>query len=244
MKQSLGLTLENLEQHEIDRFYSNVEPHTTKDGCDIWNGALIQFFKSKYSLREPHERYGQFSSNAARPRTASNKTRTVTAHRWAYAYHYGEIPPDMDVAHLCDNPRCVRPDHLALQTRKENVQHSLKQGRNRFTRIVSSRGFMIMTKRAQAMSEAKKRMWANPTYRARQKEARKRLAADPLYRARQSEAMKKAWAEGRHKLGVYKTKPGRPAGFKCSPETKALMSASHKRRFQKRKELCRPTTKK
>ena len=43
------------------------------------------------------------------------------AHRVSYELFVGEIPPRLDVDHLCKNPGCVRPDHLEPVTHHENM---------------------------------------------------------------------------------------------------------------------------
>lgn len=40
--------------------------------------------------------------------------RTIGAHRFAYEQVYGAIPTKTHVHHRCNNPSCVRPDHLFI----------------------------------------------------------------------------------------------------------------------------------
>lgn len=55
------------------------------------------------------------------------------AHR--YSAHLHGIIPTIDssslVLHRCDNPRCVRPDHLYAGTHKDNMRDMAVRGRAR-----------------------------------------------------------------------------------------------------------------
>jgi hypothetical protein len=87
----------------IDRFMSKVMPEPNS-GCWFWMGS------------GDARGYGHFS-----PRDSL----IVTAHRWAYEYFAGPIPPGLDLDHKCRVPCCVNPDHLEPVTRKENVRRGM-----------------------------------------------------------------------------------------------------------------------
>ena len=64
--------------------------------------------------------YGVFSENR----------KTILAHRFSWKFYKGEIPKGLEVCHRCDNPKCVNPDHLWLGTHIENVEDTVRKGRN------------------------------------------------------------------------------------------------------------------
>lgn len=56
--------------------------------------------------------------------------RTVKAHRFFYEIWHGPIPQGKVVMHLCDNRKCVNPDHLELGTQGENLKDMHDKGRH------------------------------------------------------------------------------------------------------------------
>ena len=55
--------------------------------------------------------------------------RPLLAHRVSWEMHYGSIPAGLSVLHACDEPACVRPEHLMLGTRQANNIDAGRKGR-------------------------------------------------------------------------------------------------------------------
>jgi hypothetical protein len=89
-----------------ERFWSHVAKGS---GCWIWTG----FWNCNG--------YGSIG--------VGNK-KVVAAHRVAYELQVGPIPPGLWVLHKCDNPPCVRGDHLYAGTAQQNHDDMIARGRN------------------------------------------------------------------------------------------------------------------
>ena len=94
------------------RFWARVEK---TDACWLWTGKKVR------------QGYGQLYNGKGGWRLG----RSDVAHRISWVLHNGPIPGGMDVLHHCDNPRCVRPDHLFLGTDIDNVRDMTAKGRRR-----------------------------------------------------------------------------------------------------------------
>jgi hypothetical protein len=64
--------------------------------------------------------------------------KSVSAHRLAYEVHVGEIPEGMFVCHICDNPKCINPEHLFVGTRQDNVDDRENKQRNKMPPIAKN----------------------------------------------------------------------------------------------------------
>jgi HNH endonuclease len=56
--------------------------------------------------------------------------RVEGAHRVSYRLNVGPIPKGKKIRHVvCDNPPCVRPDHIAPGSQKQNIKDMYDKGR-------------------------------------------------------------------------------------------------------------------
>lgn len=85
-------------------FWKNVQK---TENCWLWTGCIGK------------DGYGKFGHHF----------RHWRAHRFSWFLVNGPIPEGRHILHRCDNPPCVRPDHLWLGSELDNVRDCMEKGR-------------------------------------------------------------------------------------------------------------------
>jgi len=80
----------------------------SETGCWEWQGSLDK------------DGYGLFWDG--------EKQKNARAHRFAYERLHGPLG-NLQACHRCDNPACVRPEHLFEGTNKDNMDDKAEKGR-------------------------------------------------------------------------------------------------------------------
>lgn len=96
-----------------ERLISSV---AARGDCLEWTGSLDRYGYGKIGLQG----------------------RVEKAHRLSWLLHRGVIPDGLVVRHDCDNPRCVRIDHLRLGTQADNVADRERRGRGATRRHIGA----------------------------------------------------------------------------------------------------------
>ncbi|MEU9067340.1 HNH endonuclease [Streptomyces sp. NPDC048306] len=93
-----------------ERFMSYVDTETTPDGCHPWTGRT-SYGRGKFGARKDGKRV------------------QYVATRWLMEHVLGrELKPDEVVRHKCDNPICVRREHLEMGTAADNARDIVERG--------------------------------------------------------------------------------------------------------------------
>jgi hypothetical protein len=89
------------------------ESYVDRDGaCWTWTAGRTNAGYGRFYIRE------------------NNEPRTVLAHRAAFEFAHGPLPQGKLVCHTCDNPPCVREDHLFAGTYSDNARDAVAKGRH------------------------------------------------------------------------------------------------------------------
>jgi hypothetical protein len=94
---------------------SRLGPEACEGDCQLWGGLVTD------------EGYGTL--------------RGRTAHRLAYEWAYGPIPPNLIVHHKCQNKLCINPTHLEAITRPEHARRHWVVSAYRYQGIMERRGY-------------------------------------------------------------------------------------------------------
>lgn len=90
---------------QVGRFWEKVQK---TESCWLWTGA------------KNRDGYGNLRFDR----------KSMLAHRVSWFLEHGELPPqDVEIAHTCDNPPCVNPEHLVESTHLENMLDSVAKNR-------------------------------------------------------------------------------------------------------------------
>ena len=112
----------------VDRFWSYVP--VSEVGCWEWKG---------------HRNTGGYG-------VITHNGRDHTASRVSWEIHFGPIPDGLSICHHCDNPPCVRPDHLFIGTHSDNMRDAFAKGRLYHPRGPGGRKFKEICVRGHLLS--------------------------------------------------------------------------------------------
>lgn len=131
-----------------ERFWQRVD---RSGDCWEWRGNINQ-------LRGG---YGYFYDDDQRLRRA---------HRIAWELQYGQVLTESQaLMHLCDNPSCVRPEHLKIGDQQENMRDMRRKNRQVKTFIGGTRRYNAKLTEA-IVKEARRRYAAGESQTALAKE--------------------------------------------------------------------------
>lgn len=93
-----------------ERFWTKVAIPEEPNACWLWTGATTR------------KGYGEIGAGG-------QGGLGLRTHRLSWELHNGPIPDGFFVCHHCDNPPCVRPDHLFLGLNSDNQSDAYRKGR-------------------------------------------------------------------------------------------------------------------
>lgn len=109
MRRGATLNASDFDASAICRFRNSWTQ--VESGCWEWKHSRVR------------DGYAQFAWKQ------DGKWRQAAAHRVAHCLATGSVDGGAYVLHSCDNPGCVRPDHLRPGTQTENMREMMDRGR-------------------------------------------------------------------------------------------------------------------
>lgn len=99
-----------------ERFWQKVAKGISPESCWHWQGTIDQ------------DGYSRFWVGSR----TNNSRRSLLAHRLAYEWLIGPIPPKLTIDHLCNTRNCVNPAHMRPVPIGDNVLRGNSiQGQNK-----------------------------------------------------------------------------------------------------------------
>lgn len=159
--------------------------------------------------------------------------KALYAHVVSWGLANGLIPNGASILHRCDNPGCCNPRHLYVGTHQQNMADMKARGRRLGIGHSEETRLKIKIGRAKnppkqteegrrSRSEALKRRWADPEWRARFS-SRMSGERNPRFGKRPPEHQLEAVRKGHRKF----------KGYKHTEETKQRMREAYARRMAK-----------
>jgi hypothetical protein len=115
-----GKTYHRIDKHArpskplSERFWEKVNRIEGEKVCWPWKAGLLS--------RKGENGYGVIYDNRSK--------KMELAHRISWELTNGPIPDGIEILHHCDNPACVRPDHLFQGDQKSNMEDMVSKGRS------------------------------------------------------------------------------------------------------------------
>ena len=103
----IKINLNNKQNMLYARFMKYIDKSTSYKGCWLWTGA------------KNDKNYGNF-------RVAK---KIISTHRLSWLLFKGPLLANLCILHKCDNPPCINPDHLWMDTHQANMDDMFAKGR-------------------------------------------------------------------------------------------------------------------
>lgn len=129
---------------------NTIQSHITKPGRGAEFGTVpleVRFWANVTKTKT----CWNFKSSGRRGQVNING-KPKMAHRVSWEIHFGPIPTGLCVCHKCDNPRCVRPDHLFLGTQAENLADMRAKNRAYSMPPEERKAMLLQTKKQRSLA--------------------------------------------------------------------------------------------